>query len=463
MQFSRRMVMCLSVALAGTGAQAADFFQPLSLDHALKQAAARGKLVFVLVVKDACEACGWMEGNVLANADVAASVGAKTIPIRVNTDKDGEFARTYDITEHPTLLFLKPDGSVADRHNGGWQLQPFLAFANGVLNGKDTLSAAREAASGSGEKNPYARNTLADVLIQWHRYPEALEHLLWCFDEGHKQATAEGVNFRDVRLLFPLSDIASLAGRYPPARDALLRRRDAAREKVLAGTADRDETAEFAAINVKLGQDNDNLAAYEQLRKEHPESSTLTYLRLRVFDTLLQQQRYAELNAAFDVLDDARQHFARYKQRTQVAENMSSEQQAALGLAQLRIVVAQTVARDYEVLLAVGRDAEATALALKLLDFDKSAPTYAALAAAAVHAGKCTTEHLDYAKQALELAGGNDAQKIALVAQLYAQLGRRGEAIDLLAGKISAVKTKEDKQFLQSLVDSLRATPPTQK
>jgi tetratricopeptide (TPR) repeat protein len=182
-------------------------------------------------------------------------------------------------------------------------------------------------------------------------------------------------------------------------------------------------------------------------------------LRLRVFDTLLEQRRYAEINAAFDVTSDAQREFERFERYRQAANQMSSEQQASMRLGQLRTLTTQNVARCYEILLGVERTQDAAALAGRLLEFDKSADTYAALAAAAARAGKCTSEHLDYVRQALDLSGGNDPKIIGLAAQVYAQLGRRGEAIDLISGKLDAVKSEEGKRLLRGLLESLKAAP----
>ncbi len=449
------------VLLLGRPALATEPFAPLSLEEARRQAGEQKKLVVALFTQTACESCVYMERGTFGDPRVEHWLSDHAVTVRIEAERAPEAVKQHDVVEFPTVLFVRPDGIVVDRFGGERDGQRFLQLATAVHEGRNSLAAAEAELKRAGSNDPNARLALARALIDHRRPVDALEHLLWCFDEGHRQTGPLGENFRLVRLTYLLNDFKRLARHYPPARDALVRRRDAARERVLAGKADKDETAEFTALNRTLGADDDTLSIFDQLRRAHPDSQTLAYLRLRVFGALLEQRRYADINDSFDVVVAAAAEFDRFETygnflRDPAIEAGSASQRATMRDLQRR-VVAQKVCEYYEVLVAVERNDEAGKLAGRLLEFDKSAVVYQGLAAAGLRAGKPTHTHLDYARTGLEMSGGGDPESIGLVGQLMAHLGRRTEAIDFVKEKLDSVKDPGAKLRLQTLIDALRS------
>src|SRR5690606_19501441 len=65
----------------------------------------------------------------------------------------------------------------------------------------------------AGSIDPMERKELGKEAMKAGRYAEALEHYLWCFDEGEQSP-----GFGGVRLSFLLGDLKELGEVYPPAR-----------------------------------------------------------------------------------------------------------------------------------------------------------------------------------------------------------------------------------------------------
>jgi RNA polymerase sigma factor (sigma-70 family) len=78
-------------------------------------------------------------------------------------------------------------------------------------------------------KDPMKRQFHADKLMSEGKYAEALEHYLWCWDNGGK-STGYGA----VRTSFLLSKRKELGRKYPEAREAVITRRDALEASILA-------------------------------------------------------------------------------------------------------------------------------------------------------------------------------------------------------------------------------------
>ncbi|MBN2319089.1 MAG: DUF4034 domain-containing protein [Acidobacteria bacterium] len=132
-----------------------------------------------------------------------------------------------------------------------------------------------------------ARQRHADELARQGKNAEALAEYLWCFDEGMRKAP----EYSAVRLSFLLGSIARLGKQYPPALDQLRERRDAARASLDTNPLNLSAQADFAAINRELGENEANLAFYNQLPLSGP---SRTSFGLRIWDTLIEARRYRD-------------------------------------------------------------------------------------------------------------------------------------------------------------------------
>lgn len=135
---------------------------------------------------------------------------------------------------------------------------------------------------------PMERMDLTRKLRQQGRPADALQHYLWCFDEGMKADPS----FAGVRLSFLLQTIASLGNSYPSTREALQARRDQLGRNLQPGSSQAYSGLEFTALNEKLGEPLKNLSVVDQLPADSP-SRTSIFRGLT--GPLKAEQRYAEL------------------------------------------------------------------------------------------------------------------------------------------------------------------------
>ncbi|MBL9186040.1 MAG: thioredoxin family protein [Opitutaceae bacterium] len=264
-------------------------FRPLTLEGAFAAAQAERKLVFIDFFTTWCAPCKLLDQQTWTDPKVGELVNAKAVALKLDAEKEGRAAaKHYAIAAYPTLLLLKPDGTEVDRIVGFRDPARFIAdFAAGVA-GRPTLVRAHDAVTSASADSPEAvraRYDLAKTLARAGQSAEALEHYLWCFDEGMIKVSA----FTGVRTSFLTGDLGRLAAKYPPAREALVSRRDAAKTRLLEG--DARAASDFAALNEALGDRAANLAMFDQLPAGDP--------RRRGFGTRVQPQliaarRYAE-------------------------------------------------------------------------------------------------------------------------------------------------------------------------
>src|SRR5262249_48532222 len=153
--------------------------------------------------------------------------------LKLDAEKQGrDAARRYKINAYPTLLLLKADGTEVDRIVGYRAPAKFMEEFNAGVAGKPALVRAAEAVASvpaGGRDAVQARYSCAKTLAQNSKYQDALEQYLWCYDEG----MIKEASFAGVRVSFLTRDLGQLAAKYPPAREALTVRRDAAKARLL--------------------------------------------------------------------------------------------------------------------------------------------------------------------------------------------------------------------------------------
>jgi hypothetical protein len=132
-----------------------------------------------------------------------------------------------------------------------------------------------------------ARYRHADQLALQGKNNEALAEYMWCFDEGMRKAP----EYAGVRLSFLLNSIVRLGKQYPPALQQLRDRRDAAKASLNTDPRNFSAQADFAAINRELGENDANLAFYDQLPLGGP---LRTSFGLRIIDCLIEAKRYRD-------------------------------------------------------------------------------------------------------------------------------------------------------------------------
>ena len=188
---------------------------------------------------------------------------------------------------------------------------------------------------------------------------EALAEYLWCYDEGMRRSAA----FTGVRQSFLLHSVVALSQQYPPARQALQDRRDAARLRLQEDPTDSTAQMDFAALNRELGEASATLAFYDQLPAGSPGRATLGRM---LFDQLLSAKRYSEAAAA--------QPYAQFKQMFEMtAEHMKTRPDPTGRM--MSMYVGQSGAKELEALAGAGELDQAKELLQLLLNADHSDDT----------------------------------------------------------------------------------------
>jgi len=203
-------------------------FQDLSLDAALEKAAAENKVVMIDFYTTWCGPCKMLDKQTWPDKDVRAWIDEHAIALKVDAEKKRDLAKRFKVRAYPTIVFVKPDGTQLDSIVGFRGPKDFIAAAEGALSGKPADVRAKEEFEEGDQTDPMERGRYADRLAQLGKHKEALEHYLWCFDEGLKHDSS----YVGVRVSFLLSDIKRLGAAYPPAIKALEKRRDDAEQTV---------------------------------------------------------------------------------------------------------------------------------------------------------------------------------------------------------------------------------------
>jgi hypothetical protein len=256
-------------------------------------------------------------------------------------------------------------------------LFPGAGFSNADMS-KTKPSGAAAKTAGITRKMVEERYARAQDLAGKGSHEEALAEFLWCFDEGMVAVSS----YTGVRVSFLLGEITRLGRDYPPAIEALRRRRDALEEAIAAAPGAGAGLADYASLNHYLKEDGRNLALFERLPAGDKRRGMLG---LSVYEELGRAGRYAEALEAhpYDRMVSLFEAIAvRRKQ-----PGFSKAEQERLDERQLAHTV-RLATGNIEVLVGAGKVEEAEAYAKKLLAYDGSAATREKLHAAAVRAGR---------------------------------------------------------------------------
>ncbi len=365
-----------ALPLRAAGEKHAGPFRPLAFDAACAAAKSEGKLVFIDFYTVWCEPCQRLDNDTWTDAAVGKLVGDKAVALKLDAEKEGrDLAKRYKIEAYPTLLLLQPDGTERDRIVGYREPLAFTAEFNAGAAGQTALIRAAGAATSvpaSGVEMVQARYTFAQMLTRNEKYAEALGEFLWCYDEGMVDETA----FAGVRTSFLTGELGRLAKKYPPARAALVIRRDDAKARLLASTTNRRAATEFAALNEALGENAASRALFEQLPAGDVRRRGFGY---RFYSELVAEQRYADALEVQPYATMVKLFDYMIVERPALGKNRISQSNRALGL--------KSAATNVEVLAGAGELDHASEMIAKILEADSSDETRALLHEKLVRAG----------------------------------------------------------------------------
>lgn len=445
------------VALLGATSRAEGPFLGLSFEEAKARADKERKPIFIDFFTTWCGPCKMLERQTWKDPKAIEWLERRTIPLKIDAEKEERLAGRYRVEAYPTLLFLKSDGTELDRIVGFTEAKEFIQEGEGILSGKDALTRAREKLEAAGVNNPMARMEYARKLAEKDKPAEALKEYLWCFDEGLGHNSA----FAGVRLSFLLSNIKNLGQSYPPALDALRERGNKAREQVLAGQGGLQAVMDFASLSETLDEGQQAMAIYQQLKKQHPDWPAVGYLRDQLFDRLREQHQYGELYNEKELNRKVGIAFLNLRPNWLTKLFMirlSKEQRERRTWYQFWRHLHQ-LGVCYEIMIGSGHEEEAAKLAARVLKADSSPETYNLLAWYGFNTGRPVKDNLDQSEKAYELSKGKNAAIVATYACYLNFFSRKSEGVAILRKAFEQASDDDSKAILTRYLAELEGPP----
>lgn len=388
-------------------------FSTLTFDQALVQAEKEKKLVFVDFFTTWCGPCKMLDNTTWRDPKVIQWLSKHTVPLKVDAEKEVELAKRYRVEAYPTMAFIKPDGTLLDSIVGFCPPEKFLSVATAYLSGKDSLTLARENLKGH-EDDPQRRMQYAKVLAEKGQFEKALEEYLWCYDNGLKDPA-----FFGVRNSFLLSYIARLGKQHPPAKSALLQRRDEREKKVLSGTDGKRDLDEVLAINEAIGDEEGTLRLFNGLSGGDEKAKAKRGRMVdNVLELLIKARRYPEILELVPdpvgKMDAAARDHERFMEGLQQEKTDPKFIEEASG--SLKRLAIRPSCYSFEALASTKGNSEALKLGERILAFDNSADTHQYLIEAAIRAGNREVA-LAIAERGKKLASPEERAKVEAAAK----------------------------------------------
>ncbi len=102
-----------------------------SYDAALLKAAKEKKNVMVMLSKEGCPACEYMENNVFEEQVIEDTINKNFVPVHLDVHKD-KIPSELGYIGTPTFHFLNAKGEKLKRYDGGANIPTFMGILNSV-------------------------------------------------------------------------------------------------------------------------------------------------------------------------------------------------------------------------------------------------------------------------------------------------------------------------------------------
>lgn len=168
-------MLLLLLGWAGIGLQAADlpYFEG-SFEALRAEAREQDKPILLWFYTEWCQACPDFEAEVLGNSEISGVLSRDFLLFKLNAESVAnngfQLAAQYQVSFYPTVLLLKPDGSVGQRLMGQ-QSQEAVATALKTLRPQAAVAAKptpKPAASGSTTRSPAANLSRRSSHPGWY-------------------------------------------------------------------------------------------------------------------------------------------------------------------------------------------------------------------------------------------------------------------------------------------------------
>jgi len=150
------IVTMIATAIAvASFAQGIVFNKDTSFQQALERAKAENKLIFLNCHAVWCGPCRWMAANVFTQEAVGEFFNANFINLSVDMERgEGiELRARFDVRAFPTLLLIRPDGTVQHRILGSQDAESLIARVKEGMQ-EETSFAYVERNFAAGNRNP---------------------------------------------------------------------------------------------------------------------------------------------------------------------------------------------------------------------------------------------------------------------------------------------------------------------
>lgn len=432
-----------------------ELWASLSYEEACEKAEKENKYVFLDFYTEWCAPCKVMDKTTFMEERVIKLLKEKTIPLKIDADKNAALARKFRVMSFPTLVYTKPDGTELGRISGFGGTDAFLEESNRILNGEDALTRAKKELKLQDPHDPFSRMTYGQQLARLGKFEKATKELLWCWDEGESHDSS----FIVERLGTVLVELSKLATQHEPARAALIGRRDRLRNEVLSNDLKNEVRipGEFAMLNTCISDESDTLDVYNRLMATHPEWNQVCRLRFFLFDQLVAEKRYAEIADDMEILAHMRRRAALELEGRRLLNDQSENinEEGRLHLAQQIRNTIVMLGKYYQALVGARKNARAEEMAQLVLSLDNGPDTYNTLAWQGYLTNAPTEANLEQARKADELSKGEDGAITDTLARILHKLGSEEEACALLRKRVMGASIKENSQILTDTVYDL--------
>lgn len=378
MILANTLMFALLAAALGTG----DVFRKIDLEAAQVAAQAEDRCVLAQFARVGAAETKKLDSTTWTETRVREWVVLKSVPIKLDYDKNDELLTRYRVHVAPTILFLNENGTEIDRITGYVDGRTFLAETKAIFGGADPLERARKRLA-ANEQDPHRHLDVGIALVDRGLLSEGLQQFLWCWDHGVEADST----FVECRRTFLLHEMLRLMRLYPAAGDALLSRARTVYESVLSCSVTDPELADFLLLNRELQREERTLEAFDKL---DPSSEACAALRKRlaphVVNAMIDARRYTD---AAGLIGDVKSRFAELVAHFR-AESARLEAEhpvdAFLLIETARRALRIDAARLYETFLGADLFDDADELSKLVLAFDEKGATYCALMRGALRA-----------------------------------------------------------------------------
>lgn len=205
--------MTSTSALAG-GIQ---FFEG-TWEKALAQAKAEDKLVFVDVYTQWCGPCKVMSKEVFSLDEVGSYYNSTFINMKLDAEDEDQngptLAEKYQVHAYPTLLFIRPNGDVVNRVEGGMTADAFIAFGKRVNGESDEFSALHAKIEGGDRSRETVVKYLKQAKLPGSKAAGLFGKSLLTHATGVAKEFLKNMSSEDLKSV----DVFEIARSYFPAR-----------------------------------------------------------------------------------------------------------------------------------------------------------------------------------------------------------------------------------------------------